>query len=61
MLMFSDRYGDDIVVEEMPTPDDRIWSQETDRRILELLEGSNPLRYGRRFCAALFGRYRRSA
>lgn len=41
MLMLHDRYGDDIQVEEMPDlPDDRIWSQELDRRILELrLEG----------------------
>lgn len=47
VLMFNDRYGDDIQVEEMPDlPDDRIWSQELDRRILELrLDGEVSL-YG---------------
>lgn len=47
VLMFNDRYGDDIQVEEMPDlPDDRIWSQELDRRILELRLDSEVTLYG---------------
>jgi len=35
--MFYEKYGDDIQVAEMPDlPDDRIWSQELDRRIMAL-------------------------
>lgn len=60
MLMFNDRYGDDILTEEMPDlPDDRIWSQELDRRILELrLEGEVML-YGTEedFVKRYTGRY----
>ncbi len=59
-LMFNDRYGDEIQVEEMPDlPDDRIWSQELDRRILELrLEGEVTL-YGTKenFVERYTGRY----
>jgi len=47
VLMFNDRYGDDILVEEMPDlPDDRIWSQELDRRILELRPEGEVTLYG---------------
>lgn len=47
VLMFNDRYGDDIQVEEMPDlPDDRIWSQELDRRILELRPEGEVTLYG---------------
>lgn len=47
MLMLHDRYGDDIQVEEMPDlPDDRIWSQELDRRILELRPEGEVTLYG---------------
>jgi bifunctional NMN adenylyltransferase/nudix hydrolase len=36
-MMFEETYGDEIGVHEIPDlPDDRIWSQELDRRILEL-------------------------
>jgi bifunctional NMN adenylyltransferase/nudix hydrolase len=35
--MFSDKYNDELSVVEMPDlPDDRIWSQELDRRVLAL-------------------------
>jgi bifunctional NMN adenylyltransferase/nudix hydrolase len=35
--MFDEQYGEEVLVLEMPdTPDDRIWSQELDRRIMEL-------------------------
>jgi bifunctional NMN adenylyltransferase/nudix hydrolase len=60
VLMLNDRYGDDIQVEEMPDlPDDRIWSQELDRRILELrLDGEITL-YGTEedFVSRYTGRY----
>lgn len=47
VLMIHDRYGDDIRVEEMPDlPDDRIWSQELDRRILELRPEGEVTLYG---------------
>ncbi|MCW5924781.1 MAG: NUDIX domain-containing protein [Saprospiraceae bacterium] len=59
-LMFNDRYGDDIVVEEMPDlPDDRIWSQELDRRILELRPEETVTLYGSEedFVLRYSGRY----
>ncbi len=60
VLMLNDRYGDDVQVEEMPDlPDDRIWSQELDRRILDLrLEGEVTL-YGTEedFVQRYSGRY----
>lgn len=60
MLMFNDRYGDDIVVEEMPDlPDDRIWSQELDRRVLELRPAGEVVLYGTEedFVSHYSGRY----
>lgn len=59
-LMFNDRYGDDIQVEEMPDlPDDRIWSQEFDRRILELRPEGEVTLYGteENFVQRYTGRY----
>jgi bifunctional NMN adenylyltransferase/nudix hydrolase len=45
--MFEEQYGETIEVLEMPDlPDDRIWSQELDRRILEQKIGSNVTLYG---------------
>jgi bifunctional NMN adenylyltransferase/nudix hydrolase len=59
-LMLNDRYADEIQVEEMPDlPDDRIWSQELDRRILEFrLDGEVTL-YGtnENFVQRYTGRY----
>ncbi len=60
VLMINDRYGDDIQVEEMPDlPDDRIWSQELDRRILELRPVGDVTLYGTEedFVSHYSGRY----
>jgi bifunctional NMN adenylyltransferase/nudix hydrolase len=60
MLMLNDRFGDDIRVEEMPDlPDDRIWSQELDRRILELRPEGDVTLYGTKedFVERYSGRY----
>jgi bifunctional NMN adenylyltransferase/nudix hydrolase len=59
--MLEEHFGDAIEVLEMPdTPDDRIWSQELDRRILELRpEGSIVKLYGSAlgFVGRYSGRY----
>lgn len=60
LLMLNDRFGDDIRVEEMPDlPDDRIWSQELDRRILELRPEGEVTLYGTEedFVQRYSGRY----
>jgi len=45
--MFDEQYGDAIEVLEMPDlPDDRIWSQELDRRILEQKVAGKVVLYG---------------
>jgi len=45
--MFDEVYGEKIEVSEMPDlPDDRIWSQELDRRIMELRPEGNVTLYG---------------
>ncbi len=59
-LMLNDRYADDVRVEEMPDlPDDRIWSQELDRRILDLRPEGEVTLYGTReeFVQRYSGRY----
>ncbi|MCA0238580.1 MAG: NUDIX domain-containing protein [Bacteroidetes bacterium] len=46
-LLFEEKYNDKIRIEEMPDlPDDRIWSQELDRRILEVRPEGNVTLYG---------------
>jgi bifunctional NMN adenylyltransferase/nudix hydrolase len=58
--MFEEHYGENVEVLEMPDlPDDRIWSQELDRRILEMrIEGAVTL-YGSdaEFVKRYTGRY----
>ncbi len=45
--MFEETFGDKVEVHEMPDlPDDRIWSQELDRRILELKPEGKVSLYG---------------
>jgi bifunctional NMN adenylyltransferase/nudix hydrolase len=45
--MFESHYKDKLEVFEMPDlPDDRIWSQELDRRILEMRPEGNVILYG---------------
>lgn len=45
--MFEEDYGDSLPVHEMPDlPDDRIWSQELDRRIMELRPKGEVVIYG---------------
>jgi bifunctional NMN adenylyltransferase/nudix hydrolase len=60
VLMFNERYGEDVRMEEMPDlPDDRIWSQELDRRILELRLDGDVTLYGTEadFVSRYSGRY----
>ncbi|MBP6827051.1 MAG: NUDIX domain-containing protein [Saprospiraceae bacterium] len=60
VLMFHDQFGEDIQIEEMPDlPDDRIWSQELDRRILELRPVGEVTLYGseEEFVDRYSGRY----
>jgi bifunctional NMN adenylyltransferase/nudix hydrolase len=46
-LMFEEKYKDKLRIEEMPDlPDDRIWSQELDRRILEIRPEGTVTLYG---------------
>ncbi len=59
-LMFKERYHEALVLEEMPDlPDDRIWSQELDRRILELRPEGKVVLYGTEedFVTRYSGRY----
>ncbi len=59
--MFDERYGETIEVLEMPDlPDDRIWSQELDRRILEQKIAGDVVLYGTsdEFVGRYSGRYR---
>ena len=45
--LFYEKYGEKIAVYEMPDlPDDRIWSQELDRRIMELRPEMPVILYG---------------
>lgn len=45
--MFREKYGDRLIIQEMPDlPDDRIWSQELDRRIMVLRPESEVVLYG---------------
>ncbi len=45
--MFYEKYGEDIALQEMPDlPDDRIWSQELDRRIMALRPENEVVLYG---------------
>ena len=45
--LFSERYSGKVEVLEVPdAPDDRIWSQELDRRILELRPEGEVILYG---------------
>lgn len=47
LLMFAELYGDALPVHEMPDlPDDRVWSQELDRRILEIRPEGDVTLYG---------------
>ena len=58
--LFSERYSGKVEVLEVPdAPDDRIWSQELDRRILELRPEGEVILYGTAagFCEAYSGRY----
>lgn len=58
--MFDDQYGDQVEVFEMPDlPDDRIWSQELDRRILEQKITGDVMLYGTAddFVGCYSGRY----
>ncbi len=59
-LMFKERYHEALILEEMPDlPDDRIWSQELDRRILELRPEGQVTLYGTEedFVTRYSGRY----
>ncbi|HOY04444.1 MAG TPA: NUDIX domain-containing protein [Saprospiraceae bacterium] len=59
-LMFEEKYKDKLRIEEMPDlPDDRIWSQELDRRILEIRPEGTVTLYGTRdnFVDRYSGRY----
>ena len=59
-LMFEEKYKDKLRVEEMPDlPDDRIWSQELDRRILEIRPEGAVTLYGTQenFVDRYSGRY----
>lgn len=59
-LMFKERYHDALILEEMPDlPDDRIWSQELDRRILDLRPEGQVTVYGTEedFVLRYSGRY----
>jgi bifunctional NMN adenylyltransferase/nudix hydrolase len=58
--LVEEKYGDKINVLEMPDlPDDRIWSQELDRRILEMKPEGSVTIYGTRegFTERYSGRY----
>lgn len=58
--MFVEHFGEEIEVEEMPDlPDDRIWSQELDRRILEMKPEGKVKIYGTEdnFTSRYSGRY----
>ncbi|MCS7037884.1 MAG: NUDIX domain-containing protein [Saprospiraceae bacterium] len=58
--LFMERYGDTIQTLEMPDlPDDRIWSQELDRRILELRPPKPIVLYGTedRFVSRYLGQF----
>ncbi len=58
--LFDGPYKDKVEVLEVPdAPDDRIWSQELDRRILELRPEGEVMLYGTAsgFCEAYSGRY----
>lgn len=45
--MFFEKYGDDIALYDMPDlPDDRIWSQELDRRIIAIRPDGKVTLYG---------------
>ena len=62
--MFEEVYGDKVEVAEMPDlPDDRIWSQELDRRIMELKPEGDVIVYGSEldFISAYSGRYKTKA
>lgn len=59
-LLFEEKYSDKLRVEEMPDlPDDRIWSQELDRRILEIRPEGAVTLYGTQdnFIDRYSGRY----
>ena len=59
-LMFEEKFKDKLRIEEMPDlPDDRIWSQELDRRILEIRPEGTVTLYGTRdnFVDRYSGRY----
>jgi bifunctional NMN adenylyltransferase/nudix hydrolase len=58
--MFEEKFGEKIPVHEMPDlPDDRIWSQELDRRILEQRPVGEVILYGseKEFVDRYSGRY----
>ncbi len=58
--LFMEKYGDSIMTVEMPDlPDDRIWSQELDRRIMQLRLPRPIVLYGcaERFVALYSGRF----
>lgn len=59
-LMFEEKFKGKLRIEEMPDlPDDRIWSQELDRRILEIRPEGTVTLYGARenFVDRYSGRY----
>lgn len=58
--LFEERYGDTLEILEMPDlPDDRIWSQESDRRILAMRPPRPVVLYGsrERFIAHYSGQF----
>lgn len=58
--MFQENYHDALSIQEMPDlPDDRIWSQELDRRIMELRPEGKVMLYGTEagFTSRYTGRY----
>lgn len=62
--MFHEKYGESISIHEMPDlPDDRIWSQELDRRIMALRPDNPVVLYGSQddFVERYSGRFETSA
>jgi bifunctional NMN adenylyltransferase/nudix hydrolase len=61
MIMFGEKYGDEVPAHEMPDlADDRVWSQELDRRILETRPEGEVTLYGTEedFVLRYSGRYK---